>query len=449
MAPAGYRTDPVTPRPDLDRVIRGLAERRVSIDLGSMDLCFLVALHVRGAAGQLASFGEAQLEEVFEAVSAMVQPDAEQVKRRAGHAIQRLRDQRMLARVDGQGVVRTGEFALSRLATAIVEFFLEDDVLTQESLGALTGALRVTLTDLRAAAQRATAPAAWQATVTAPLRVTITELVAAIERRQRGLDLRQEDFQAEIRGLLEADWFGALDRCQALLASTGAALRDLNDVLLRDTSELLTLLQDIQERAIEAGDADAEDAALRLCEQVDRIAAWGGARQRAWSEYFQHVHRYLRDVVRLDPTRALTQRLRDQLAGAAGPAFTLAVAAAPPIRLLRAVAPVREPVPVARPRAQREREPTPDTGVDPQAVLEARVRGALDDGAAALSEVTAAVVAEVPVAERFTMAGGVAAGVARLARPQVARERPWVPVDGMVIEDWVLPPARGGGGGER
>lgn len=427
--------------------MRSLADRKAALEVGTVELCFLLALHVKGAAGQLASFSEAQLEEVFEAVSGVVQPEAEAVRRRAGHAIQRLRDQRLLARVDGQGVVRSGEFALSRLAIAIVEFFLEDDVLTQESLGALTGTLEATLTGLLTAARHAAGAEAWQRTVTAPLQVTISELVAAIERRQRGLDLRQEDFQREIRGLLEADWFGALERCQELLESTGAALRDLNDVLLRDTSRLLGLLQDVQELAVAAGEHDAEAAALRLCDQVDRIAAWGGARQRAWSEYFQHVHRYLRDVVRLDPARALTQRLREQMAGAAGRAFTLAVAAALPIKLLRTVAVVRDPAPVARPRAQREREPAPDTGVDPQEVLAARVRASLDGGAAALSQVTAELVGEVPLAERFNLAGNVAQGVAKVVRPRAERERPWVAVDQMVIEDWVLPKPDDGGAG--
>lgn len=38
-------------------------------------------------------------------------------RKRATHAIGRLRDQRMLARVDGAGIVRAGEYALTRLAT--------------------------------------------------------------------------------------------------------------------------------------------------------------------------------------------------------------------------------------------------------------------------------------------------------------------------------------------
>jgi chromosome partition protein MukF len=386
----------------------------------------------------LTAFNETQLEDVFAQASAVVQPDADQLRRRATHAIQRLRDQRLLARVDGQGVVRTGEFALSRLASGIVQFFLEEDVLTRETLGLLTSSLRGALTTVRDAAQRASDPAAWQDSVAGPLRVTITELVAGIERRQRGLDLQQEDFQSEIRRLLEADWFGAIDRCQGLLESTSATLRELNEVLLRDTAVLLGLLQDIEDLAIAATEPEAEAAAHRLMDQVDRIAAWGSARQRAWSEYFQYVHRYLRDVVRLDPSRALIQRLREQLAGN-GKKFALAYAGAPPIRILRTVTGMPDRPPVVRPRAPREKEPEADVGEDPQVALDAKVVKALAGGARALSAVTGEVTGELPAMERFVEAGRVAQTVARLAHASSAVERPWVPVGAdLLIEDWEL-----------
>lgn len=430
-----------------ERVLAGVVERKLSLELGTLDVCFLVALYVRAEAANLTSFTEAQLEDVFAHAAAVAQPEGEQVRRRATAAIQRLREQRLLARVDGQGVVRTGEFALSRLATGIVEFYLEDDVLTRESLALLTSGLVAAITDVRDAARAVTSPepaasasAVWQDRVVGPLRVTITELVAGIERRQRGLDLQQEDFQAEIRRLLEADWFGAIARCQGLLESTSATLRELNQVLLRDTSVLLALLHDIEELAIAAGAAEAEATVHRVMDQVDRIAAWGAARQRAWSDYFQYVHRYLRDVVRLDPTRALTQRLRDQLAGA-GARFALTIAGAPPIRLLRTVATLGERPPVVRPRAPREREPAADAGEDPQAVLEAKVRRALDGGAAALSRVTTEVTAELAGGERFVEAGRVAHTAAQLARASADLERPWVAVgDDLEIEDWTLTP---------
>ncbi|MEZ4363883.1 MAG: hypothetical protein R3B48_27155 [Kofleriaceae bacterium] len=432
------------------RVLAALAQRRPALALDTLDLGFLVALHLRAqsatAAAAGVAFGEAALEDVFDQVCDAVEPAAEQRKKRATYAIARLREQRLLARVDGHGVVRSGEYALTRLATGIVEFFLEEDVLTRESLTLLAATLRSTLAEVLEAARGAATPAAWAERVEGPLRVTAAELVAGIERRQRGLDLQQEEFQTEIRRLLEADWFGAISRCQGLLESTSATLRELGEILLRDTSLLLALLHDIEELALAAGAEPAALAVQRVIDQVDRIAAWGGSRQRAWSEYFQYVHRYLRDVVRLDPTRALTQRLRDQLAGTAGKPYVLTLAGAAPIRLLRPVTPEVERPPVSRPKAPREREPEAEPGVDPQAVLEERVRGSLARGAASLAAVTTEVTAEVELAERFVMAGRVAQTAAALGRARAERERPWVQIrEDLVIEDWHLA-QRGEGG---
>ena len=209
-------------------------------------------------------------------------------------------------------------------------------------------------------------------------------------------------------------------------------------MLLRDSTTLLALLHDIEELAVIAGEADAEHAAHRLMDQIDRSVAWGSARQRAWSEYFQYVHRYLRDVVRLDPTRALTQRLRDQLAGN-GARFALAYAGAPPLRILRAVSPPRDKPAVVRPRKAREQEPVAEAGEDPQAVLEAKVRAALGGGARALSSVTTAVSIELAPGERFVEAGRIAHTVAQLASVSAAIERPWVSVsDDLEVEEWRL-----------
>jgi chromosome condensin MukBEF complex kleisin-like MukF subunit len=215
--------------------------------------------------------------------------------------------------------------------------------------------------------------------------VTVADLVAGIERRQRGLDAQQEEVQAEIAKLLSADWFSAVDRCQSLLDATTSTLRELNEILLRDTHHFVALLQEIQALATATENTDAEATVQRVIEHVDRIAAWGGARQRAWSEYYQYVHRYLRDVVRLDPDRALSQRLRDQLAGWPRRPFHLVTAHAPSIRLLRALEARVERPPVARPRAEREADPE---WVDPENLLadiDALVARALDEGKTTLA----------------------------------------------------------------
>ena len=429
-------------RAELHEVVTSLAARGVALDLSTLDLCFLAALHYRAthpSLASLASFTEEQLVAVFDEVREVAEPEA-QGRRRASDAIRRLREQRMLARVDGSGVVRAGEFALTRLATGIVEFFLEQETLTRESLTLLLRTLLATLTDLAQAARSATSPESWKATVAAPLAVTVADLVDGIQRRQRGFDLQQEQFQKEIAALLQTDWFGAMDRCQDLLDSTGATLRELNQVLLRDAHTLSAALQEIQELAAAAESREAEEGARLLMDQVDRIAAWGSARQRAWSEYYQYVHRFLRDVVRLDPSRVLTHRLHERLAGKAGAPFALVVADAPPLRLLRTD--VAKPAP--RPPVRRRRVPVEapladEPARDPQAKLTADVRAAVLAGARGLCEVTAEITGQLPPEDRFVAAGRVAQAIAAVCRPNAAADRPWLPAsDDLLIEEWTV-----------
>lgn len=429
---------------DPNRVIASLARDQVNLELKTVDLCFLAGLYLRADKAALASFEEDMLVDLFEQVCDVVEPGAENPRKRATHAIQRLRDQRMLARVDGAGIVRAGEYGLTRLAAAVIEYFLSDEALTRESLTLLTGTLRAQLAEVLAAAKKTEGEDAWRTKVIGPLRVTVADLVEGIERRQRGLDAQQEEVQAEIAKLLSADWFSAVDRCQSLLDATTSTLRELNEILLRDSHHFVALLQEIQALATAAENVDAEATVQRVIEQVDRIAAWGGARQRAWSEYYQYVHRYLRDVVRLDPDRALSQRLRDQLAGWPRKPFHLATAHAPSIRLLRALEARVDRPPVARPRVEREADPE---WVDPEDVLadiDALAARAIEEGATTLADVAARVLPALPEAIHYVAAGRIAHAVAQAGRVRSQRERPWAAVGARLeIEDWSV--ARRGG----
>ena len=432
------------PAKDPRLVLSALAQSRPALDLGTLDVCFLAALHLRADGAALTSFDEEKLAEVFDLVCGLLEPRPENLRRRATLAIQRLRDQKMLARVDGAGLLRAGEFALTRLAASIVESFLQDETLTRENLTLLTRTLRASLAEVLTCANRAESQGDWQSEVEGPLRVTVADLVSGIERRQRSLDLEQQEFQTQIAKLLESDWFGAVDRCLELLESTSSTLAELNEILLRDAHELSSVLQDIQEVTVAKGAPSAEASVQRVMEQVDRISAWGAARQRAWSEYYQYVHRYLCDVVRLDPSRALIERLREQLSLHTTRPFALSVAAAPAPRLLREIEPFKDDKPkVSRPRAEREKPPAPHDVPDPHAIVEERVKSALAAGSLGLCDVTQQVSAMTPVEERFLTAGRVAQAVARLARTTQDRDRPWRSVqDGLVIEEWTI--ANGG-----
>jgi len=133
-ATANHRRDP-------NVLLAALSRDKISLELNTFDLCCLAGLHLRAHRDAMASFEEEDVVDLFEQVCDMVEPGADNPRKRATHAIQRLRDQRMLVRVDGAGVVRTGEYALTRLAAAVVEYFLADEALTRESLTLLTRTL--------------------------------------------------------------------------------------------------------------------------------------------------------------------------------------------------------------------------------------------------------------------------------------------------------------------
>lgn len=427
------------PSRDPHRLLAGLHQGGVTLELNTLDVCFLAALYLRAEQAGLASFEEDMVFDVFDQVCDLVEPGAENPRKRATHTIQRLRNQRILARVDATGVVSAGEYALTSLATVIVRSFLEDEQLTRESLALLTGAVLSSLGQICNAAQRAADESAWRTDVVAPLRVTVGDLVSGIERRQRGLDGQQEEARHQIAELLKTEWFDAVEQCQDLLESMSGTLQELNEVLLRDSSQIQTRLQEIQQAAVSAGSVEAEDAAQRVGEQVDRMSAWGASRQQSWSGYYQYVHRFLRDVVRLDPDRALSQRILDQLRSWPSRPFAAIVAWEARIHLLRPVSPRGDRPPVGQPAMERERDPENVVSESHKVNLEALVAEALSDGAPGLAEVTHRVLKRLDDSEHYRAIGRIAAIVAKICTPRSEYERPWVAVsDTTEIEDWFI-----------
>jgi chromosome partition protein MukF len=432
-----------TARDESFRVMASIHRDGIALDLKPVDLCFLVALHARAIQNSLTCFEEDVLLDVFEQVCDVVDPDGDSPRKRATHAIQRLREQRLLSRVDGAGIIRAGDYSMTRLASGIVEFFMADQILTRESLSLLTKALLVSLFQIKSEAKKARDADDWRQHVVGPLRVTVGDLVGGIERRQRGLDAQQEEVQKQIGALLGVDWFAAVDQCQQLLDDTTTTLSELNSVLLHDTHQILTVLSDIEQLACQATVAEAEEAAQRVTEHVDRVADWGRTRQLAWSTYYQYVHRFLRDVVRLDPSRALSERLRNQLAEWNKQPFHWVVAQASKIRVLRENVVRDQRPPVVRPTQDRE-VPLEFVPSDTEATMvEALVRAALAAGKTTFSELLDVVLPEIDSAKRFAVIGRIAAQLVVESNPRSERERQWSRVPGEIeVEEWILPGGR-------
>jgi len=426
---------------DLDHLIGTLSAAGAALHLDTTDLCFLIALRSRADQSVLASLEEDVLYDVYEQVCDVL-GDVEagaNIRLRATHAIQRLRNQRMLARVDGGGLLGAGEYAMTRLAWSIVEHYVAEETLTRESLVLLTQALVTHTQQVFKAAQVVRREEDWKASVIDPLRVTVSDLLTGIERRQRGLDAQQEAIRAHIGGLLQRDWFDAIGASEVLLRETAGTLEELNAVLLRDCNRLHAVLAEIGGEAARHGMVDAERVASRVSDQVERVAGWGASRLKAWSDYFQFVQRYLRAVVRLDPNRAMSRKLREQLSRWDERPFYLVTAAEP------ALAVMREPeVKPERPSVVREARALDPTVVDVTAPyddvpLRDRVRGLLGGRPGGLAEVVAPVLGEAPDAQRYRAVGRIAALVVEGAAVDPGVDRPWVRVSAdLEIEDWAI-----------
>ena len=422
---------------DPHQILSGLAASNYAIDLKTLDLCFLAALKLQAEREQEYNFSEGELIELFMVVCETLDPGGDNLRTRASHTLRRMNEQRMLARVDGAGIAERGDYALTHLATSMISSIVENDTLTTESLELLMNQLIARLTEILFAARRAGTEEEWRKEVAVPMREVVRDSVLGIERRQRGIDSDHEQLRHEITDLISAEWHAAIDQCQDLLAQASGMLRELNNILLRGRDKCHIQLNELQSLADEAGQDKALEAVEQVSQHVERVAAWGKARQSAWSAFYQQTHAFLRDVVRLDPNRALSKRLRDQITGWPFDPFFLAVARGDPIRLLRPMESKVESPPVTRARTDRTLrivEVPPD---DEEVDLDALVAEALQAGASTLAEVTERILPEYPEADRYLVTGRVAEAVARLRRVAGEHERPWQRVAvGLEIEDW-------------
>lgn len=420
------------PPMDVDRDFARLRTQNVSLALSTADLCCLLVLRVREA--DTAALLERDVLDLLASVHDQF-PEAENPRKRATHGLQRLREQRLITLVSLGGLAREGEYSLSGLGRAIVDFFVQDAKLTKESLKVLTATLGSQLSRVRDEARSATTLDEWEGGVVVPITVASRSLLEGIERRTRGLDEDQEAVRADIARLLTERWLEAMEQTQGLLEATTVRLEELRDVILEEQKGLEAILDDIDGLAQAAGAERAERAISELVADLARLSGWAMKRHDEWSAYYQTMLQTLRSLVRLDPDRALTQRLRDSLQDWPDRPWTISVVPRLRIRVLRPVEHV-----VDRPLVEREHRAEDEVALVSAAStvpLESLVLGAVERGAATLVAVLGEVLPEVPMEARFRDVGRVVEILATKTRVDTPLERAWVHFeDGLAVEDW-------------
>lgn len=239
----------------------------------------LVAIRLLTEDEVLPELNEERLSDLYVRVVELIEGGSRLPRKKATHGLELLRQQGLLSRVDGAGLVRCGAFSLTRLGSAIAEFWIEDESLTRQSLVLLTTALRFKLGELLSDAQAAQVAEHWEQ-VRQKLRVNVVTLVEGIDRRRRGLDQQQSNIQLRVGALLAANWYSAVETCEGLLDETTETLGELKDILIGETGDLLNLLAEIESLAGAAGADGAADAAreAQLRSTASRRGAAPGTR---------------------------------------------------------------------------------------------------------------------------------------------------------------------------
>jgi chromosome partition protein MukF len=424
------------PVPDLHETVARIATAGPRLDLGPVQICVLVAMRLVTQDEVLAELDEDRLCDLYVRVVEVVEGGSRLPRKKATHGLELLRQQSLLSRVDGAGLVRAGAYALTRLGVAIADSWLEDESLNRQSLVLLTTALRSNLGEVLSAAGEAKSEEQWDE-IRQQLRVNVASLVEGIDRRRRGLDEQQAEVQSRVSELLAKNWYGALEMCEVLLDETTQTLAELKDILIRETGDLLNLLADIEGLASDSHADGAADAAREAQLKVDGIGAWGRARHEAWSEYFGAVQRFIREHVRMDPDRALSRRLQEAIALWPDDPWFLDVSAAEPYRHLREPVVKQPRVTVRRVAENREHQPELANSKEGETDLTARVLAWLD--AHPHTTLSDALMALLPEMQRFRFAGRITRLLAVHGLVEYELERPWVSVDSEIeVEQWSI-----------
>jgi len=164
-----------------------------SLNLDRERLAFLSGIYAYLEASADPILGEEQLRDIYELVDGHIQGESASLAMRATHAIDALRRQHLLTRSDLGGVAEEGEFTLSPLGKTLAEWFGAQETLTREGLEVMLARIRGDLAGVRQAARQGGDATHWRTRVVAPLKLTVAGLVDMIDRRQRGMDVQQQE----------------------------------------------------------------------------------------------------------------------------------------------------------------------------------------------------------------------------------------------------------------
>jgi len=285
----------------------------LNIHLNSEDIAFIAGIQTYVDVEHSFSLEFSDLEKIFYIVTEVARTNQDNLSQRTHNAVERLLKNQMIIRVDGGGISHRPVYDITQLGKAIVAFMNSNEKLTRQNLTIITSRIISFLADIRRALKNSGTQSFWEEKVLMPLGVVVSELLEAIEKRQKGLDIEQQEVRSEISELLEKQWMEALEACESLLSTTSGTLQELYRTLLSENSSIKLGLNEIYEQAELNDQLKVLDIVENIYNRLDQLEQWGKERVASWSQYYQRVNDFLQSIVRFDPNRELSHRVKEQI----------------------------------------------------------------------------------------------------------------------------------------
>ena len=285
----------------------------MKLHLNSEDIAFIAGIQTYVEIEHSFSLEFSDLEKIFYIVNEIAKSSQDNLSQRTHNAVERLLKNQMIIRVDGGGISHRPVYDVTQLGKAIVAYMTSKTKLTRQNLTIITSRIISFLADIRRALTTSGSQSFWEEKVLMPLGIVVSELLEAIEKRQKGLDIEQQEVRSQISELLEKQWMDALEACETLLSTTSGTLQELYRTLLSENSTIKLGLNDIYEQAERHGQPKVLEIVENIYNRLDQLEQWGKERVASWSQYYRRVNDFLQSIVRFDPNREVSYKLKEQI----------------------------------------------------------------------------------------------------------------------------------------
>lgn len=282
----------------------------LSLSLNREEMTYLIGIHVYLKYQGEMTLTTSTLKSLYSRINTLVFGEDETVDRRAAATIVKLREQSLISKMGG---VEGDLYALSSLGQAIGQHWEKKELLTRQNLNIYTSHLRLLLDELLTYARAGGDSEYWNTKICLPLHEIVAEIITCIRHRQEGMKRIQSEIEKEIVDKLRSGWVEAIDACEGMLQKTGTTINELHTLLLQEADSLLSALDDLAGLAQAAGERGSMEAIENVQTQIETIRQWATFSLEEWSQYYHHVHDFIRVTVRADPNREITYRLRDAI----------------------------------------------------------------------------------------------------------------------------------------